>query len=169
MSHEPGGPSRIRSKRYLNQGVKFWKRCPRGMWRKAPALPSLDSSGLRMASDRAAAVDRVPENRGIGSATPAPTCRFEVADFASGMSRRFLRTRSIRRDCRGGPLCPPDCSRTTAMAVPAIHPGEHLSKNSGRSTCPRPRLPAGSRRRCRHRKRWFGARRCRGRRSRGWR
>ena len=39
----------------------------RHMWRKAPALPSLDSSGLRMASNRSAAVDRGLENRGIGS------------------------------------------------------------------------------------------------------
>ena len=37
------------------------------MWRKAPALPNLDSSGLRMANDRAAPTGRRPENRGIGS------------------------------------------------------------------------------------------------------
>ena len=88
------------------------------MWRKAPALPSLDSSGLRTATNRPAAMARGPENRGLGSRQawsltprPAPTHRFELDHIATRPSRR------LPRDCRGGPLCPPARSVDRREAV----------------------------------------------------
>ena len=76
-----------------------------------------------------------PAHQAGGLRHMSPTCRFEVADLASGMSRRFLRRRSIQRDCRGGPLGPaPTALRGTVCHVADLSPEESGLGKSQRLT-----------------------------------